>query len=154
MSVRTARRWAIALAALSLAACGDQQVGADLLKPVQAGMPRDSLLALMGAGPLKGFYADTLRLEKGFRMEKYLIDGKMYEVLYYREAEGNVAEPVAQNTETPVVLQDGKVLGWGWKYYVETAMEELKLPTPIKEQPQQPAPAAEPAKNQPQGAGA
>lgn len=154
MSVKTARSWAMALAAASLAACGDKQVGADLLKPVHAGMPRDSVMALMGTGPLTANYADTLRLDHGFRVEKYLVDGKMYEVVYYREQPGNVAEPVEQYTETPVVLADGKVLGWGWKYYVETAMEELKLPTPIKEQPK---PAAGPEGGQPvqpQGAGA
>lgn len=135
MSVKIARRWACAVAAVALAACGDKQVGEDLLEPVHAGMPRDSLMTIMGKGPLTATYADTLRLDHGFRVEKYLIDGKMYEVLYYREAPGNVTEPVEQYTETPVVLANGKVLGWGWKYYVKTAMSELKLPTPIKEQP-------------------
>jgi hypothetical protein len=58
-----------------------------------------------------------------------VIDGKAFEVLYYRELQGNVAEQVQQAKETPIVLQNGKVLGWGWKYYLE-AMESLKLPNP------------------------
>ena len=135
MSVRSARNWALLVAAVSLSACGKDQVGAKRLKPVIAGISKDSVLAIMGTGPLTATYSDTLRLDHGFRVEKFLIDAKMYEVLYYREEPGNVTEPVEQYTETPVVLTDGKVLGWGWKYYVETAMEELKLPSPIKAQP-------------------
>ena len=75
-------------------------------------------------------YADTLRLEHGFRRERYLIAGQQYEVLFYRELPGTVTEPVQQAKETPVVLQEGKVLGLGWRYYVETAMPALQLPNP------------------------
>ena len=121
-----------------LAACGDAastDVGADKLEALAEGSPRDSVLLVMGQGPLIAQYSDTLRLEHGFRRETYLIDGKQFEVLYYRELQGNVVEPVAQAKETPIVLQDGKVLGWGWKYYVETAMTELKLPNPTGDVP-------------------
>lgn len=124
---------AFAAAAVLLAACSDtnsNDVGVDKLAPLAEGTPKDSVLLVMGQGPLTAQYADTLRIEKGFRRETYLIDGKQYEVLYYRELQGNVAEQVQQAKETPVVLQNGKVLGWGWKYYVETAMTDLKLPNP------------------------
>lgn len=126
-------RTSLALGAvLVLAACGDSSpdIGADKLEPLAEGTPKDSVLLVMGEGPLTAQFADTLRLEKGFRRETYLIDGKQYEVLYYRELQGNVAEPVQQAKETPIVLQNGKVLGWGWKYYVKTAMPDLKLPNP------------------------
>jgi hypothetical protein len=115
-----------------LAACSDRNandVGADKLEPIAEGTPRDSVLLVMGEGPLTAQYSDTMRLEHGFRRENYVIDGKLYEVLYYRELQGNVAEQVQQAKETPVVLQNGKVLGWGWKYYLG-AIEELKLPNP------------------------
>ncbi|GAB1342321.1 hypothetical protein [Gemmatimonas sp.] len=124
---------AFAAAAVLLAACGDSSsndVGADKLGVLAEGSPRDSVLLVMGQGPLTAQYADSLRLEKGFRRENYVIDGQQYEVLYYRELQGNVAEQVQQAKETPVVLKDGKVLGWGWKYFVETAMTDLKLPNP------------------------
>jgi hypothetical protein len=118
-------------ATVMLAACGDKEVGAKLLKPVHAGMPRDSVVTLFGKGPLTGNYADTLRIENGFRHSAYLIDSKTYEVLYYREAPGSVTEGVDKLVETPVVLLDGKVLGWGWKYYGK-AMSEYRLPDPLK----------------------
>jgi hypothetical protein len=123
---------AFASAITFLAACGDSgsgDVGADKLEPIAEGTPRDSVLLVMGEGPLTAQFSDTLRLEHGFRRENYVIDGKAFEVLYYRELQGNVAEQVQQAKETPIVLQNGKVLGWGWKYYLE-AMESLKLPNP------------------------
>jgi hypothetical protein len=132
MSFKYFGRVVCTAAAVSLAACGSDEVGAKRLKPVHAGMPKDSLMSIMGTGPLTAQYADTMRLDQGFRVDKYLIAGRIYEVLYYREQPGNVAEPVTQDTETPVVLTDSKVLGWGWKFYVKEGMEKLKLPTPLK----------------------
>ena len=140
--------------ALFLGAClnDTKEVGADKLDVVHEGMPKDSVMQLMGTGPLTGLYSDTLRLEKGFRRSAYFVDGKSYEVLYYRELQGNVAEPVLQAKETPIVLANGKVLGWGWRYYVD-AMGELKLPSPI-EAPKaaETAPAAAPAPTTPPSA--
>ncbi len=119
--------------AFAMLACADSSsdVGADKLEPIEAGASKASLLEAIGTGPLTAQFADTLRLESGFRRNTYLIAGKQYEVLFYRELPGNVAEPVEQAKETPVVLQDGKVLGWGWRFYVEEGMKELKLPSPL-----------------------
>jgi len=145
MSVKLFSRFVCTVATVSLAACGSDEVGADRLDDVHAGMPKDSLMTIMGTGPLTAMFSDTMRLDHGFRVSKYLIDGKFYEVVYYREKPGDVKEPVEQYTETPVVLADGKVLGWGWEYYVEEGMGKLKLPTPIKEQPAAAPPAPQPA---------
>ena len=105
------------------------EIGAERLDALSEGISKDSLYAILGNGPLTGQYSDTLRIERGFRRDVYLINGKQYEVVYYRELQGNVAEPIQQAKETPVVLETGKIIGWGWKYYVE-AMETLKLPNP------------------------
>jgi hypothetical protein len=150
LSVRTVFRSSIPLLALA-AACSDySEVGEDLLKPITAGVSRDSLLTVMGSGPLTGRYADTLSLDHGFRLSKYLVSGQYYEVLYYREATGDVAEPVRQHTETPIILKDGKVLGWGWKFYVDEGMKKIGLPTPLKEElPPAGAPTGTPAQPAP-----
>lgn len=145
-------RFAVLSSAMFLGAClnDTKEVGADKLEVVHEGMPKDSVMQIIGTGPLTGLYSDTLRLEKGFRRSSYFVDGKTYEVLYYRELQGNVAEPVQQAKETPIVLANGKVLGWGWRFYVD-AMEDLKLPSPIEAPKasdsaatQQQAPAAPP----------
>jgi hypothetical protein len=132
---RTTRLCCLTLFALATAACSDRkEVGAELLEDVEAGYPRDSLLTLVGQGPLTAHYSDTLRVIQGFRHSRYFAKGGELEVLYYREAPGDVTEPVKQDRETPIILSKGKVLGWGWKYYVEEGMEELGLPTPLKEE--------------------
>ncbi len=131
MKLSVVRAVLVTTALTVLAACSDNKdVGADLLDDVDEGTPKDTVLALIGTGPLTGVYADTARIEKGFRRNRYLVDGKLYEVLFYRELQGNVAEPVQQAKETPIVIKDGKVVGWGWRFYVE-AMESLKLPSPL-----------------------
>jgi hypothetical protein len=112
-----------------LAACADRKdVGADMLAPLNAGSPRDSVVLIFGTGPLQAsFAADSARLLNGYRRDQYFHDGKLLEVLYYRELPGNVAEPVDPDKETPVVLQGGKVVGWGWRFYSESG-DSFKLP--------------------------
>lgn len=136
----------LAAALTTLGACSDRkEVGADVLEAVEAGVPRDSLFELMGKGPLTANYADTLRVDHGFRLSKYFVNGDFFEVVYFREAPGDVSEPVQQAQETPVVLQNGKVLGWGWRFYVEEGIGKLGLPTPLKEE--QPSVVVPPSPN-------
>ena len=145
MKAYVVRAGLLLTAVLATACLDSKEVGADLLADVHEGMPKDSVLTIVGKGPLTALYADTLRVENGFRHSSYLIDGKTYEVLYYREQPGNVAEPVEQARETPIVLAGGKVLGWGWEFYLD-AMKQYKLPSPIEAKPATPAaPAPAPA---------
>jgi len=104
--------------ALLLAACGGgDELGAARLKSMREGMSRDSVMLVLGRGPLTATFSDTMRLEQGFRRSAYFIDGALVEVLYYREAPGSVSEGVVREMETPVLLKDGKLLGWGWRSY-------------------------------------
>ena len=145
MKTRFVRLVLLAATALVAGACSDTaDVGAAQLEPVNAGMPKDSVLALLGKGPLTAKFADTLRVTNGFRSSTYLLNGKTYDVLYYRAESGDVSEPVQQDLETPIVLENGKVLGWGWKFYVETAMKSYNLPSPMSAAAA-PAPAPAPA---------
>jgi hypothetical protein len=149
MKTRFVRLVLLAATALAAGACSDTaDVGAAQLEPVTTGMPKDSVLALLGKGPLTAKFADTLRVTNGFRSSTYLLNGKTYDVLYYRAESGDVAEPVQQDRETPIVLENGKVLGWGWKFYVETAMKSYNLPSPITAAPA-PAPQAAPVDTAP-----
>ena len=128
-----------------LAACGTPEAGAERLEQLTEGISRDSLFRILGEGPLSASYADTMRVERGFRRSRYLVDGTMYDVIYVRDEPGDVSEAVEQSRETPIVLgKDGTVMGWGWKYYVETGIEKLRLPTPLVEAPAAPAPLATP----------
>jgi hypothetical protein len=142
MKTRFVKLVLLVATALASGACSDTaDVGAAQLEPVNTGMPKDSVLALLGKGPLTAKFADTLRVTNGFRSSTYLLNGKTYDVLFYREEAGDVSEPVQQDRETPIVLENGKVLGWGWRFYVEEAMKSHGLPSPITAAP---APAAAP----------
>lgn len=127
--VRAVRTVAV-LSVIALAACGDKEVGSAKLKSLKAGDDRATVLKVLGDGPLTAVNSDTSRLEHGFRRMSYFVNGHQFEVIFYREALGTVTEAVDQAVETPVLLQDQKVLGAGWKYYVE-AMTQYGLPSPI-----------------------
>ena len=119
---------AIAAISLQLTACGGEgDVGADRLEAISPGVSRDSLMHLIGNGPLTAQNADTMQLENGYRRSSYLIDGKQFEVIFFRQEPGAVTEPIKRSVETPIVLQDRQVLGWGWDYYAE-AMRLYRLP--------------------------
>jgi hypothetical protein len=82
----------------------------------------------------------------GYRLSRYFTGGQFYTVLYVRDIPGNVKELVEQKRETPVVIDGGnKVVGWGWRFYVEEAIPKLGLPTPLVDTttvaPAAPAPA-------------
>lgn len=147
--VRRTLAFTTAAAALLLTACGPDEVGAKKLKPIKQGMAQDSIYPIMGTGPLTAtFAADSARLDHGFRRSIYLVNGKNIQVVYYREQPGNVAEPLYQDTETPVVVVDKKVEGWGWKAY-KKAMKSYNLPanvTPRDTAPVKGTPVPAPAK--------
>lgn len=86
----------------------------------------------MGQGPLTASSSDTAQLVNGYRRMRYFIDGTTYQVLYSRDAPGDVTEPLLQTKETPLVFRNDSLVGWGWKYYVDEAMATFQLPTPLR----------------------
>lgn len=120
------------LALAGLAACGTDEAGQARLKGLTEGMSMSDALEQMGQGPLTTSLSDTVRVVNGFRRMRYFINGATYDVLYARDLPGDVKEPLLQANETPVVFREGKLLGWGWRYYVDEAIAKLQLPTPLR----------------------
>lgn len=114
------------------AACGSSDVGADRLKDLNAGDSRETVLSVMGSGPLTARMADTLRLANGFRRQSYLVEGRNFEVLWFRVEPGSLADSIVQRRETPVLLESDTLVGWGWKLFGEKA-REFGLPNPALE---------------------
>jgi len=125
-----ARVGAGVLMAAAMAACGDREAGEQYLEQLSEGITRDSLFAVLGQGPLTASGADSVRVDRGWRVSRFLIDGTVYEVVYVRDEAGDVSEPLAKAKESPVVLDGGKVRGWGWEWYVETGRPQYRLPSP------------------------
>ncbi len=104
------RRLAAVVAIAGLAACSDAR-----LKNLSTGIEKDSLAVVMGNEP--------------HRTETYQTAGKFWEIMLY--ARGNEAkeDSVAWGKLSPVVMADGKVVGWGWDYWRKEA-ETLNIPVP------------------------
>jgi hypothetical protein len=126
-------RSAAVLLVASAAACGgSDEAGSDHLRGLKEGMTTAQALETMGTGPLASTYSDTMRIVNGFRRSRYFMNGTIFEVVYARDIPGDVKEPVLQAKETPVVFRNDTLLGWGWKYYAETAIPKFALPTPLR----------------------
>ncbi len=114
MSSRTFRLLAVAALVIALGACGDRR-----LKDLSTGINRDSVAVVMGT-------------ETPHRSESYLMEGKFWEIFYYAEPGVPASDSVAWRELSPVVIADGGVVGWGWKYW-ETEAGRLKVQLPPEE---------------------
>ena len=115
------RRWiprargGVALAAIvSVAACGDTR-----LKKLTTGIDKDSVAVVMSS-------------DAPYRAQDFLTDGKHWEVLLYARGDSAEADTIVWRKLSPVVMTDGKVVGWGWGYWEEQA-SMLKIPVPPKD---------------------
>jgi hypothetical protein len=130
---RTTGRGITAALLFALAACGPPDVGADRLDGVDAGDARADLLETLGTGPLVATGADTLRLVNGYRRQSYFASGATYEVIWYRSEPGSLADQIIRDRETPILLTNDTVMGWGWSFY-DAKARELGLPNPMRDQ--------------------
>jgi len=96
---------------LATAGCGDAR-----LKDLAVGIDRDSLAVVM-------------QTDAPHRSESYLLEGKFWEVFYYAKPGTDAADSIAWRELSPVVVTDGTVAGWGWKYWGAEA-ERLQVPVP------------------------
>ena len=108
-------RKAFAFAALSgavlLGACGpDERV-----KKVDVGIPRDSLLTVIGKGA-----PGVDSMPNVYRTERFLIDGKNYEVFFFsgtgKHLFGPVKDTLPWKELTPIAMVDRVVVGKDWPF--------------------------------------
>ncbi len=86
-------------------------------KRLTAGISRDSALQLIG-------------VEKPARVDPYLVNGHYFEIMYYAKP-GADAVNVPDRKLSPVVVVDGKLVGWGWKS-LDSVAGANKLPVAQK----------------------
>jgi hypothetical protein len=108
---RTALILPVALLALSLTACGDAR-----LRKLSAGIDKDSVAVVMGGD------APT-------QSASYLTSGTYWELHLYARGEAPEGDTLTWRAMSPVVFRDGKVSGWGWKYWEgEAALNGIPVP--------------------------
>ena len=84
------------------------------LKKLSAGQPKNLVMELMGTDPSKGVF---MWIDNPYRTEVLAgKDGKTYEVLYYYTDMKTRDDKITDDELTPVVLQDGKLVGWGYPF--------------------------------------
>ena len=109
-------RHTFALAAISgitlLGACGEDK----RVQAVDTGMSRGSLLTVIGK---EAPGVDSL--PNVYQRERYLIDGKNYEILFFSPTGKHVFVGVQKDTIpwkdlTPIAMINDKVMGKGWSF--------------------------------------
>jgi hypothetical protein len=116
MNRRTGRRLVRGLAAgtaLVSVACSDTR-----LENLSAGISRDSALAIINEG------ASGDSLARVYRQESYLLQNRegnahVANILFYNKSGVKEADnpTLSPDATTPIVVSNGKVIGWGWTYY-------------------------------------
>ena len=107
-----------AAALLAVAACSPSESESDpRLTKLTVGMSRDVALRVLGDSTSGDSLANI------YRREQYLFGGEPLEILFYspqglREGQGAAA---AESTLRPVVLNMGRVTGWGWAHFDSVA---------------------------------
>jgi hypothetical protein len=134
-------RSAMAVSLLTVfAACGDSEVvrdpsaaangGKSASAPgaVHVGMPLDSVYAVIGTGSFTGTGpADTIRVMHGHRARMVVTNNRIFRVLFVRKETGTLDGPIERSKDTPILLENQKVLGNGWADY-DRLTKELSLP--------------------------
>ena len=95
-----------------LGACGQDK----RVKAVDSGISKDSLLTVIGK---EAPGVDSL--PNVYQRERYLIDSKSYEILFFSPTGRHAFVGVQKDTIpwkelTPIAMIDNKVMGKGWEY--------------------------------------
>ncbi|MEP6591791.1 MAG: hypothetical protein ABJC19_11465 [Gemmatimonadota bacterium] len=109
----TLRAGAALLTVATLSACGDQR-----LAKLTLNMPGDSV-------------ATVMKTDTPHRTLTYLTAGRQWEVRLYAKGDVATTDSVEWRKLSPVVLNDNKVVAWGWSAWDKTAAK-LQIPVPPK----------------------
>jgi len=108
-----------AAALLAVTACTPSESESDpRLAKLTVGMGRDAAVRVLGDSATTG---DSLA--NIYRTERYLFNGEPLEILFYspaglKEGQGAAAP---ESSLRPVVLNLGRVTGWGWAHFDSVA---------------------------------
>jgi Protein of unknown function (DUF3192) len=122
---------AISVAAITIAGCYTSEYVRSLnrgnLIQLALGMTKAEVLSTMGTAT---YVTDTgLTITNPYRSE--ILRGKnnaVFEILFYYTDVKRADDAITDDELTPVILEEGKVVGWGWLFLQDTANTyELRL---------------------------
>jgi len=90
-------------------------------------MTREEVLALMGTETVRA--REGWQITNPYRTETLVAkSGETFEVLYYYTDVKRRDDAITDDELTPIVLQGGKVVGWGWTFLdQETQKHEIRV---------------------------
>jgi len=99
---------AVAIGSLAIMGCTKDD---PRLRNLDAGISKDSALAVLG-------------VRTGERPATYLVKGQMIEAMMVRrEGVEGPLDSLPKTDYSPVVIINGKLAGWGWKYWDSVSNE-------------------------------
>ena len=113
------------VAALSLGAVGIVSAcagGPDpRIEQLTRGITRDSAMVILNGGTAPAPGATPHAISSG----DLLVNGANYTVLYWSPdiEEGTSASEVKKSDVTPVIIQNGMLVGWGWEFHNNMATQ-------------------------------
>ena len=118
---RTFAVLAVLSAPVIMSACKDKRVS-----QVNTGITRDSLLTVIGKGA-----PGVDSMPNVYRSERYLIDGKMYEIFFFsgtgQHLNAATKDTVPWKELTPIAMVDRVVVGKDWPF-VDSLYAAHKIP--------------------------
>ena len=88
------------------------------LEKITAGISKDSVLTIM-------------EVDKAQRVDPFLVNGQFVETMYFTMPGATDSASITDRKMSPVILVDGKVVGWGWKQWDSVAADK-KIVVPEK----------------------
>ncbi len=99
------------------------------LAQLAPGMSKEEALEVMGTETMEGDDGD---INNPFRTELFQDDeNTTVEVLYYYTDKKNNDKAITDDELTPVVLKNGRVVGWGWISLRKLCPIEVAAPAPV-----------------------
>lgn len=100
------------------------------LKRLAVGMTKEQAMAIMGTRTFRDEDDGDFVVPNPYRSESYqALDGTMYELLSYYTDLNQSDYKLSKDEMTPLIFENGKLIGWGWVFVDKLDMRHATLPT-------------------------
>jgi hypothetical protein len=100
------------------------------LKSLSVGMSKEQAMAVMGTRAFRDDDDGDFVVPNPYRTESYqALDGTMYELLSYYTDLNKSDYKLSKDEMTPLIFENGKLIGWGWVFVDKLDMRHATLPS-------------------------
>lgn len=100
------------------------------LKNLAVGMTKEQAAAIMGTRTFRDDDDRDFLVPNPYRSESYqALDGTMYELLSYYTDLNKSGSKLSKDEMTPLIFENGKLIGWGWVFVDKLDMRHATLPS-------------------------